>query len=162
VALTEILYKEAAFRLGVCQNLVIPAWSTTPDVAHIRAFGRALGAVAAKYQRDFGVFDVVLGGKPSIDERTREVLIEVLRDPRFDGHIAAHVVMLPSFQGAAVRAFLNTVALVSRMRTTSRSFSELREAAAWMAPRLSQGGRETWTEEEVLAAQAEVTGPLAT
>ncbi len=157
MATTDLLHDDASFRLGVRKNLVVPVWSNTPEVAHIRAFGRALAAVHATHGKAFGVFDVVVAGKPNVGDDTRDELLGILKDPRFDGHVAAHVVLIPGFQGAAVRAFLSTVSLVSRMRTVSKFFGEVREAAAWIAPHLSQGGREAWSARDVLEAVAVVT-----
>jgi hypothetical protein len=161
MARTEILHDDASLRLGVCKNLVIPVWSDTPNVTHIRALGRAIQGACNRYRQDIGVFDLVAAGTPNFSDEVRNELVKIVRDPHLQGRGTAHVIMLPGLPGIATRAFLSTVFLLARSVTPTKVFADARAASAWLVPLLSQGGREAWTVEEMLAAVAELTRKVA-
>jgi len=156
MGITDIVHDDHVLRLGLCRNVVIPAWFNPPTVAHVRAMGRAIDNLARRHGPDFGMFDVIVEGTPKFSDDVRHELGKLVADPKSQGHGAAHVLVLPGFAGVAVRAFLSTIFLVSRGASPNKVFAELRAGAAWLAPRLSTG-REAWTTDEILAAQAEVT-----
>jgi hypothetical protein len=161
MAKIEIVHDDASLRLGVSRNLLVPVWLGSPEVVHMRILGRALHGIVGRYGASFAWFDVIVSGKPVFSDAVRDELVKILKDPRHQALATAHVVMIPGLTGAAVRAFLSTVSLLGRVRWPDKTFSEPRVASQWIAPILNQNGREAWSSDQVLAAQAEVTQRLA-
>jgi hypothetical protein len=161
MAKIDTVHDDASLRLGVSRNLLIPVWLGTPEVVHMRILGRAVHGVVARYGTSFGWFNVVVSGRPVFSDAVRDELVKILKDPRHHALATAHVVMIPGLAGAAVRAFLSTVSLLGRVRWPDKTFSEPRAAAQWIAPLLDKSGREAWSADQVLTAQAEMTLKLA-
>lgn len=155
---TEIVHEDATLRLGVSRNLLIVAWLGTPESAQLRALGRARAALATKHKADVGSLDVVLAGiLPRFTQEIRDEVVQMLRDARLQGLGSAHVALAEGLSGVTTRAFLSTATLLAHSSTPHRVFSELRPAATWLAPLLAAGSV-PWSVDDILAAQAEVTG----
>jgi hypothetical protein len=153
----EILHDDAILRLGVSRNVILTVWFNAPEPSQVRAMGRALGTIATRYASDFGIFVVAESGTPNFKDEIRGELAKIVRDPRLQGSGAAYAILVNGFAGVATRAFLSTIFLVARGSSPNKVFSDVAPAAAWLAPRVSQG-RERWTSMDLLQAIASVTG----
>ncbi len=154
---TEIVFEDATLRICSSRNLVVSAWSSTPEPDHLRTLNRALHAQDGKYREHRALLDLVVTGTPRFTDKVRDELVRLLRDPRAQGKGTAHVVTVGGLAGATVRAFLSTVMLLARPEAPNKVFGEVAPAANWLVPLLTTGG-EAWTTANVLAVVADVTG----
>ena len=152
----QILHDDAILRLAVSRNVVFMVWLNAPEPGQVRAMGRALGTIATRYASDFGIFVVAEAGTPNFGDEIRGELAKLVRDPRLQGSGAAYAILVNGFAGVATRAFLSTIFLVARGASPNKVFSDVPAAAAWLAPRVSQG-RERWTSTELLEGIASVS-----
>src|SRR5690349_21502219 len=110
----EIVHRDATLRLGVSGNLLLCVWTATPELAHVRAMGRAMQPLSAKYREQWGFLDVVASGVPRFTDDVRDEVVRVMRDPRLQGSGVAHVIQLSGLAGITTRAFLSTAMLIAR------------------------------------------------
>ncbi len=157
---TEIVHEDATLRLGVSRNLLVFAWSGTPESEHIRTLSRVHHTLAGRYHEHLAALDLVVTGTPRFTDPLRDELVRLVRDPRLQGKGTAHVVSMGGLTGATVRAFISTVILLARPAAPNKVFSEVAPAAAWLVPMLTTGG-EAWNTAGVLSVVADVTGKVA-
>ena len=150
------MHEDATLRLGVSRNLLIMAWSSTPESPQLRALTRAIASLATKHRHDCGTLNLVVAGIPRFTEEVRDELVKILRDPRHQVRASAHVVLTEGLAGVTTRAFLSTVTLLARSTTPHKVLGDVKQAATWMAPLLSAGSVQ-WSVDDIVAAQGEVT-----
>jgi hypothetical protein len=161
MARTEIVHADDVLRLGVSRNLLVCAWSSAPDLEHVRSLTRAVHALGNRYHDHRAILDLVVTGTPRFSDGVRDELVRFLRDPRQQGQGGAHVVAIGGIAGTTVRAFLSTVMLLARPTMPHKVFGDISSAATWLVPRLTTG-TEAWTAAAVLTVAAEVTGAETT
>lgn len=151
MARAETLYTCPQLEIAASRNLIVLAWYEHPTVAIMREIARAGRAVARQYPGGSAMINIFLSGTPKFSDEVREEVVRVNRDASLYPLGAARLILLPGLQGVAVRAFLNTVTLLSRQAARpTQAFGDLHEAAVWLTPRLERSG-ERWTVGEVVA-----------
>jgi hypothetical protein len=83
----------------------------------------------------------------------RTALVRLNADPTTFSLGSARVLLLPGLAGVAVRAFLNTVKLLSRPVRPQQVFGNIRDAATWLAPKIGSS-QVPWSPEELEALAA--------
>lgn len=155
MALVEILHADGTLRLGASRNLVVYVWHDAPTLPQLRECGRVSRAVARAHPEGTALLDLIVGGIPRFSEDVRAEAARVSNDPSVSSLGAADVVLVTGLAGAAVRGFLGTLTLLSRMPRPRKVFGDVASAAAWLAPRLRVGGQ-AWTVPDVVAVAAEM------
>jgi hypothetical protein len=163
MAQTDIVYDDAALRIGVTRNLVVSAWTAAPDAGHVKTLSRTLQTVGGKNGGRFAFMSVVVSGTPRFSDQMREDMVKLFKDPKLQGVGNAHVVNAPGLAGTAVRTFLSTILLVARPAAPHKVFATLAEGAAWLAALLSKDPKDgqPWAAADILAAASVVTTPRA-
>lgn len=69
----------------------------------------------------------------------------------------AHVILLPGLAGTAVRAFIQTIVLVSRSKSPNKVFRRIEDSVAWLTPILAPHG---WTARDLQTACESVVRAL--
>ncbi|APR86386.1 Hypothetical protein A7982_11735 [Minicystis rosea] len=145
----EALHTSPQVEISAHRNLLVLAWHDAPTVAVMREVARAGRAVAKKHTAGYGLMNLFLRGTPRFTDEVRDEVVRLDRDAQFAPLGAARVILLPGLAGVAVRVFLNTVTLIARPARQVQAFSELAEAAAWLAPKLNAGGQ-TWAAPDIV------------
>lgn len=145
-----MVYSSPSLQLGTVRNLLFSAWVDTPTVADMRAVEHTSHGLARPHPKGNAMLSLVLRGTPRFGDDVRAAFVRVNSDPTCFPLGSARVLLVPGFAAVAVRAFLNTVTLVSRRVRPVQAFTSVREAAAWLAPKLAGGGV-PWTAEEIEA-----------
>jgi pimeloyl-ACP methyl ester carboxylesterase len=156
VALVEVHCAEPTCRIATARNLVVYSWREVATLDQVRASGRISRAMARKHPRGTGSLHLIAGGIPRFSEEVRAEAAKIRGDANLSSLGVAQVVLVTGLAGVAARGFLSTVTLLARAARPDKVFSELRSAAAWLAPKLAAGG-EAWTAAEVEVVAAEVT-----
>lgn len=154
---TEIVHQDDTLRIGVSRNLIVSAWSNSPEPDHIRILHRALHSISGKHRSQHAMLDLVTSGTPRFSDTIREELVKVIRDPRLGGKGTAHVVAIAGIGGTTVRTFLSTILLVARPVAPNKVFADIAPAAAWLAP-LASTEQESWNTADIIAVATEITG----
>ncbi len=145
--------------LGSVRNLGLLAWRNAPevdDIRYLRSYARTLGQT---YSGKAGCIDIAFTGTPRFSEDLRTEVHGLATDPKVFPLGTAHVVMLGGLAGAAVRAFIATVTLVSRPPAPAKVFANLEEAGAWLLPKF--GVNDAWTPHEIRIACEALVKKLA-
>lgn len=153
----ELLHTSPQVEISGHRNLLVLAWHDAPTVAVMREVGRAGRAVAKKHAAGYGLMNLFLRGTPRFTDEVRDEVVRLDRDAQFAPLGAARVILLPGLAGVAVRVFLNTVTLIARPARSVQAFSDVPDAAAWLAPKLQAGGQ-TWTGAEIVAIAKPIIG----
>jgi hypothetical protein len=144
----SIVYKSPSLEVGTARNLLVAAWNETPTVADMVGLTSAARALNRPYPKGSGLINLVLRGTPKFTDEVRAAFVKVNSDPMAFSLGSARVLLVGGMAAVAVRAFLNTVSLVSKRVRPVRTFLGVAEAAEWLAPKLSVGGL-AWSAAEV-------------
>jgi len=66
--------------------------------------------------------------------------VQLNADPTAFALGSARVLLIPGLAGVAVRAFMNTLTLVTRTKRPVEVFGDTHLATRWLAPRIAAGG----------------------
>jgi hypothetical protein len=144
-----IVYEDAILRVAVRKNVAFAVWSAAPTVTQVHAFQRAAEQLG-KGSAGHALMSVVVRGVPKFTEGVRDELVRVMKRELYRLGIA-HLILLDGLAGAAVRAFLSTVRLLSRTPTPAGVFGSPDEAIGWVLDRV-RAAPERWTQNELREA----------
>jgi hypothetical protein len=152
----EIVYEDAILRIAQHRNLVIIAWDNAPTLEHLATCERAARASNRLNPDGIGLMCLMLDrGIPRFTDDVREEVARFNRSPSLFPLGVANVMLMGGIAGIAVRAFVNTAALLGRPAVPTKAFSDLTEATDWLAPRLRTASAPRWNPSNVRAlAQA--------
>jgi len=143
-------YEDPVIRIVTHENLVAAGWFDAPSMDQMRALDRALTSMRRRHKK-LAFVNVIVEGTPRF---SKEVSDEASRQTQAgDGTDLAsvHLILVGGLVGAAVRAFMGTVILVSRPKSPTKVMSDPKEAARFLALHLGAGGHRPWSEAEVLS-----------
>ena len=150
-----MLHDEPLFAVAAHHNLVIALWRDAPEVSWVRSLVAASERHVAQHERKCALVNLVVSGTPSFREDARNELMKMSR--RRDLYpVVAHVVQLDGLVGAAVRAFLSTLLVLSRTKAPIKVFAEPTAAGDWLVPQLG----DDWTCDTVVTACESVVARL--
>ena len=133
----ELIYDDAVLVMGTARNVLFGGWKDAPTVETLRTMEDA----GREYARGHGplvLFNVAYGGTPSFSEDVRKETTRLTGDPSLFQLSRAHVVQIPGFKGAAVRAFMNTFILLGRPPHPTRMLGSSQAAIDWILPVLER------------------------
>jgi hypothetical protein len=142
---------------SVLRNVMIVGWRDAPLADHIREWHRIGKEVAREHRGTGACFNIVLRGTPRFSDDMRKATEKFAADDDVFELGTAHVILIPGLAGTAVRAFIQTILLVSRSKAPNKVFKSVDESVLWMAPRLAPHG---WTSREIQTACDEVVRAL--
>lgn len=155
----QVVHSTPSLRLSTSRNLLIGEWRETPVVEDVAAIERGSRSLNRQYA-GCGILNLVLRGTPRFTDDVRAALVRLNADPTAFALGSARVLLIPGLAGVAVRAFLNTVQLVSRPTRPVQVFGDPRVAAAWLAPKIALPGVR-WSHEEIDALVGPLLGQVA-
>jgi hypothetical protein len=82
--------------------------------------------------KDLALANLIVSGTPIFPEDARKEAAALQRDRRARIRATAHVVMVQGFAGAATRAFLSGITLITRTNGHTKVFSQIQPAALWL------------------------------
>lgn len=144
----EILHEDKILRVATRKNVVLAVWNDVPTVTQIRAFQRASELVAKRGQKDELLLSTVVRGVPKFTEDVRDEMVRMVKNRSLYPLGTTHLILLDGMAGTAVRAFLSTVKLLSRLPTPTGVFSKTDEALLWSLDRL-RGSQQRWAYSEL-------------
>jgi hypothetical protein len=151
-------YEDSTLRMASCRNAYFVVWSDAPTGEQMRTFDRGGHEFDAKHPGGTVCFNIIVGGRPKFTADVREAAAEMSARDDIYRLGTAHVVLVDGMKGAATRAFLGTIVLLTRPKMT-RVFGELAAACEFLGEGLTRSGVK-WTRAELLeAAQAAVNPP---
>jgi hypothetical protein len=150
MAAADILYTDPTLQLAAHRNLFIMAWSDAPNARQMREIERLGLAHGKQHPEGAAALDLILSGTPKFSEEVRKEAVRLNRHPDLFKLAFCDAVLLSGLTGAAVRAFLSTVTLMSKPLKPTKIVGDLRDAAAFLAPLLAVGGQR-WTPGDVVA-----------
>lgn len=148
---TETLFASSQLEITACRNLSVAVWRDAPTVEVLQELARASLVLGKQHPTGSGLLNLVVSGTPRFTEDVRKETARLARDATLFPLGVARVFLLGGFAGIAVRAFLNTATLVAGPSPRPlHAFTNLEDAAAWIAPKLEVGGQR-WTSAEIVA-----------
>lgn len=134
-----IVRADDAAIIGYDGNLLLGAWWHAATLDHVEALREAT-ARCLEGAQGFCTAVVALdaSGVFSFADDVRKALVELVSETEETGKGTAFIVMRRGFMGAAMRAFMTGVFLVSRTKEPSRAFALPGPGAAWLAERFRQ------------------------
>jgi hypothetical protein len=143
----EVVQDNSHVLVAVWKDVLISIWRTDVEVADVRHTEPAQASLLQRYPR-FGSLAIVERGalRMSAPARQEAARISKIGEQHCIG--VALIVGIQGFGGAAVRAAITAVHMLSGAKVPQRSFSEVPAAAKWL---LAQCGHEA-TEFEMLAS----------
>lgn len=139
------------------RSVAIIGWRDAPTADHIREWHRIGREIAKAYPGAGACFNIVLKGTPRFSDDMRQATEKFAADDRVFELGTAHVILMPGLAGTAVRAFIQTILLVTRSATPTKVVRTIEDGVAWMAPKLAPHG---WTAAALQAACEEVVRAL--
>jgi hypothetical protein len=124
--------------VGRCREVVVIVWRAPLTVERTQRVTAYMKAAAAEESR-LGVVVVIEPGVPGPPPEVRAALLGAMRELGPKLVALAYLVTAEGFVGAAVRAVISGLGLMSRDRYPTRVFQGAPEVAAWMAPKLDAG-----------------------
>jgi hypothetical protein len=133
----SVLYQDEVLRLVRAPGLAIAAWTNAPTMKQFREIDRLARDPSSV---DGAYANVIWGGTPRF---TDEVRTEAIRLIKLDAFRAgnATVILADGLVGAATRAFISMIILVSRSSKPNRVFGDVSSAAEFLAKVLKQPQR---------------------
>jgi hypothetical protein len=131
-------YRDDAVCIRTERNLVLLEWHEAPTMKQLRAYEEALRAVARAHgASQSGTLHVVRGGMPKFDDAVRAWVTKAFTDDTYPHRAIAFAIVAGGLTGAATRAFLSTIRLLTRTRDRVEIFGDLAVAARWVEGRLA-------------------------
>lgn len=177
------VYEDETAIFGRVRNVALVGWREAPSVAAIRAWQRLGHTIGKDHPGAGACIDVIVRGTPRFGDDVRRAAEEMARDPKIFERGIAHVTLIPGLAGTAVRAFIQTILLVTRPPTPTKVFADVGSATTWMTPRISSAvpveprrhariadtsppppaeiAAQTWTEPELRGVCDELVAALA-
>ena len=137
---TETLFVGPQLELVANRNLSVAVWRDVPTVEVMREVSRAGRTLSKRYPTGTGHMNLFVGGTPRFTEEVRAETVKIARDSTLFTLGVARVFLVGGFVGVAVRTFLNTATLVAGGSSRPvQAFTNVEDAAAWLAPKLEVG-----------------------
>jgi hypothetical protein len=124
-------YRDDAHCLVWCHNVQIILSREPPSLEFMRRIVHELHNLARTTSRDTGALLVIRSDCRPPSEEAREYIREGLARARMVA--AAQVVTGTGFQGAAMRAALSMIQLITRPKYPMKVFADLTTASTWLA-----------------------------
>ncbi|HBQ14816.1 MAG TPA: hypothetical protein DEF51_28035 [Myxococcales bacterium] len=145
----EVLHRDPTLVICARGPLMVANWWEAPSEAQMRLLQGLADARESRFPGGTAYAQFVLAGTPSFSPDVRK-RAEELTTQHFSLGIA-HVIEMGGLAGAAVRAFLGGLLLLTRGSKPMKVFAESAPAADWMARCLRMGGEPGWSTDDVLA-----------
>ena len=140
------------------RNVAFVGWRDAPTATQMREWHRLAHLLAKEHGATSACIDIVVRGTPRFTDDVRRSAEELARDAKAFPIGIAHVLLIPGLAGTAVRAFIQTILLVSRPPNPAKVVGDLASAVGWLGPKLAAHG---WTERELRARCDEMVQLLA-
>src|SRR5262249_6914609 len=145
----EKLFTSPQLEIAASRNLALAVWRDAPTLDVMREVARAGRALAKQHPTGSGLVNLFVSGTPRFTADVRAEALKLARDCTLFSLGIARVFLISGLAAVAVRAFLNTATLVAgRSQRPVQAFTNLEEAAVWLAPKLEAGGQH-WTPTEI-------------
>ncbi len=129
----QVTYATHDLAMGEWKNLFFGVWRAKPTVESAEMMRARYLALADRYPSGFFSFGLIEADVPNPDERARKA-ISAAMDAAEDRLLGATVVLeATGFGGAALRAALATMSMLTRSRFPRRFFGSVEDAAVWAA-----------------------------
>ena len=145
-----VLHRDPTFVVCARGPLLATLWWDAPTMPQMMAFERHAAAHTKSSGGATALAQFVVDGIPRFANDVRRQAEHLTRE-YFDVGIA-HVIEMEGLKGAAVRAFLSSLILISRDSKPVKVFSKAEDAATWIATQL-RAVDASWTTEDVIAVR---------
>ncbi len=145
----EVLHDEGGWRVGLWNNLLFTAISTSPTARSLQIVREGQRRLFAK-QGAVGGLTIVTGlrlGPLDLSEAMRAEIGRMMNVPNLRGH-SAIVIESEGFAGATIRAVLGAVILLAKSESPQKLFETRADAASYLAANAPGG----WIASELLDA----------
>lgn len=154
----ERLHEDETLTVYAAGNLGIGVWADAPKKGQIQTLHHAFFDHVGRL-RKAAYANVILGGTPKFGDFAREEALAMVKDRRLAVLATAHVILIGGFAGAATRAFLSGVTLITSSRgSMARTFGDVPPAAAWLETAIPRVEGVVWKPGDVRRAMEEASG----
>lgn len=136
----EVSYAARDLATGHWKNLCVVVWRDAPTMESAEELRQQYLALARTAAGGFFSFGVIEAGVPNPDEQVRKAISAAMDAVERELLGAAVVVEATGFSGAALRAALATMSMLTRSRFPRRFFGTVEDAAAWTVARVPDLG----------------------
>lgn len=153
------VHEDATMSLFSAEELAFIVWRDAPTGDQVRRWHRfALEHARGPYAPGACV-DIIVRGTPRFSDEVRREAQRLASDPKVFPRGIAHVILLGGLPGSAVRAFIQTVLLVTKQIAPAKVFGDFGAAASWTEKLLDAGpaaASARWTAADIrsLSSQA--------
>lgn len=134
-------------------SVLLLVWRGATTVARARLAMATLTTLAGAHREGIGLVVVIEPGAPNPDAEARTILTDTMRQLGTKVVGAAYLVPVGGFVGAAVRAAITGLGLMSRVAYPLKVVATASEAASWLATRLPGSVEPSELERAVEAAR---------
>ncbi len=144
---SQLVHADSTLVLVESGALLVAVWWDAPRADQMNTVNRAASALRRRFPGKTGYAQFVIEGTPRFSSEVRKQAAE--QTGAHAGLGTAHVIEIAGLAGAAARAFLSALMLLTQRDKPVRVFSDPRDAATWLSERLG-GLEEGWSAKRVL------------
>lgn len=118
-----VLHHEGTHRMALLGCVVASVWLDAPTYPQMQTFATHARRAAAAHQGTY-LFNLVIDGTPSFDNRVREEAARLTAEG-VNRRGACHVILVDGFRGAATRAFLSSLLMLNKPKTPAKVVADV-------------------------------------
>jgi hypothetical protein len=147
----ERLHHDPTLSVFALGNVCVGVWRDAPKKGQISALQNAFFSHAGKH-KELALANLIVSGTPIFPEEARKEAALLPLDKRGKIRATAHVILVGGFAGAATRAFLSGITLITRTTGHTGVFSQIPPASKWLEERIPKVPGIAWRPGELETA----------
>ena len=145
----ERLHHDPTLTVYALGNLCIAVWRDAPKKGQVAMVQHSFFSQAGKHGH-LALVNLIVSGTPNFTEDTRQEAKALQHDKRGKIHATAYVILVGGFAGAATRAFISGVTLLTRTKSHTRVFADIPSSVRWLEGEIPKVPGVSWRIGELL------------